>query len=90
MREHMRHQGRARQFGRALIGGFVGWLVAFGRYQKRAILKTADCIVLTGAQWLAYSIRYGELYIPARWPRVAKFFYPKWESPSASMIWRAR
>jgi FlaA1/EpsC-like NDP-sugar epimerase len=43
-------------------------LIDLGRYQKRAILATADSISLSLALWLAMSLRLGEFYVAPTWP----------------------
>ena len=42
-------------------------LVSLGRYPKRAILVVNDLAILTVAMWAAFSLRYGEFYVPPTW-----------------------
>ncbi|MDX2203245.1 MAG: nucleoside-diphosphate sugar epimerase/dehydratase [Hyphomicrobiaceae bacterium] len=39
---------------------------SLSRYQKRALLIACDLALLSLALWLAMTLRYGELYVPAR------------------------
>lgn len=45
--------------------GFIKFLISLPRYTKRSILITIDFLLLLFALWSAYSLRLGELYVPA-------------------------
>jgi FlaA1/EpsC-like NDP-sugar epimerase len=46
-------------------------LVGLGRYTKRGILIIHDGAILSFVVWIAFSLRYGELFIPPNWTMVA-------------------
>jgi FlaA1/EpsC-like NDP-sugar epimerase len=43
------------------------WLLDRPRYHKRALLTIVDLLLLSLVLWIALSVRYGELFVPASW-----------------------
>jgi FlaA1/EpsC-like NDP-sugar epimerase len=49
-------------------------LIGLNRYTKRALLAASDGLLLLGAVWVVFSVRYAEFYVPPTWAIAALMF----------------